>query len=147
MQFHSSANYTANEENDREYAFGNEFNFAVSTDLTETEPIPNLARVGGFTELGKWKIPNGFQLPNTEPNPKRIGWQLFRPEGGVKTCRTENLKFWVAAFGQERTLARPLYLIVMCRLHLWRCLPFGNINHWDAFLFRETRSASLKLHA
>jgi hypothetical protein len=51
---------------------------------TETEPIPNLPGVGWFAELGKWRIPIGFDWPNTELNPKRIGGQLSRPteEGG-----------------------------------------------------------------
>jgi hypothetical protein len=38
----------------------NEFNLAASTDPTETEPLPKLVGVGWFTELSKWKIPNGF---------------------------------------------------------------------------------------
>ena len=39
----------------------NGFHFAATINPTETEPIPNLAGVGRFTELGKWKIPNGFR--------------------------------------------------------------------------------------
>tara|TARA_B110000879_G_C11110809_1_gene487363 strand:- start:1182 stop:1409 length:228 start_codon:yes stop_codon:yes gene_type:complete len=39
----------------------NEFYFAATINPTETEPIPNLAGVGRFSELGKWKIPNGFR--------------------------------------------------------------------------------------
>ena len=39
----------------------NEFYFAATINPTETEPIPNLAGVGRFTELGEWKIPNGLR--------------------------------------------------------------------------------------
>jgi len=39
----------------------NEFSFSKFLSMTETEPLPNLVGVGWFTELGKWKIPNGFQ--------------------------------------------------------------------------------------
>ena len=39
----------------------NEFHFAATINPTETEPIPNLAGVGRFTELGEWKIPNGLR--------------------------------------------------------------------------------------
>ncbi|MFT7472281.1 MAG: hypothetical protein ACI8XU_002178 [Kiritimatiellia bacterium] len=37
------------------------FSFTELPGPTETEPLPNLPGVGRFTELGKWKIPNGFQ--------------------------------------------------------------------------------------
>ncbi len=39
----------------------NKFSFPELLSLTETEPLPNLLGVDWFTELGKWKIPNGFR--------------------------------------------------------------------------------------
>jgi hypothetical protein len=39
----------------------NDFSFSALSNLTETEPLPNLPGVGWLTELGKWKDSNGFQ--------------------------------------------------------------------------------------
>jgi len=39
----------------------NEFSFSEPLELTETEPLPNLAGISCFTELGKSKNSNGFQ--------------------------------------------------------------------------------------
>ena len=38
----------------------NEFSFPELLSPTETDPLPSLVGVGWFTELGRWKISNGF---------------------------------------------------------------------------------------
>ncbi len=63
LQFNTSANYTYNEENDREYAFGHEFNFAFGLSHS-------IGSRFGYSAILRYRTTRadrrfGFEIPNT----------------------------------------------------------------------------------
>jgi hypothetical protein len=82
LQFNTSANYTFNEENDRQYAFGNEFNLAAGISQ-------NLGSKFGYSAALRYRTTTadsrfGFTIPNTGGQ-----WLDFVP--GVQYAITDHL--------------------------------------------------------
>lgn len=82
MQFNSSANYTVNEENDRKYAFGNEFNFAIGFSHSVGTRFGYSTALRYRTTRSDRRF--GFDIPNTGGQ-----WLDFIP--GIQYAVTDQL--------------------------------------------------------
>lgn len=83
MKFNTSANYTSNKENDREYAFGNEFNFALGFSQSIGTRFGYSAALRYRTTKADSRF--GFTIPNTGGK-----WLDFVP--AVQFAITDKLK-------------------------------------------------------
>jgi len=82
LQFNTSANYTVNEENDRKYAFGNEFNFAFGLSHAIGTRFGYSAALRYRTTRADRRF--GFEIPNTGGQ-----WLDFIP--GIQIAVTDHL--------------------------------------------------------
>ena len=89
LQFNTSANYTVNEENDRKYAFGNEFNFAFGLSHAIGTRFGYSAALRYRTTRADRRF--GFEIPNTGGQ-----WLDFIP--GIQIAVTDNLNLGVLQF-------------------------------------------------
>ena len=82
LQFNTSANYTVNEENDRKYAFGNEFNFTFGFSHAIGTRFGYSAALRYRTTRADRRF--GFEIPNTGGQ-----WLDFIP--GIQIAVTDHL--------------------------------------------------------